>query len=348
MARPALRRAGRTDRIGAPRGVGVRAGGGTQERRRRLRTGGHVVARGVASLFVVQRTFSLVRRGYDPEEVDRHREQVSRWFVSTPPGEALSHERAACRSANGRWHAAKPTQRAGLRARAWKRRRRSRGRGGGPMRTPGRAHGGWPRPKPRRRRSGRGPSASAPSCSTRRGPRPPRVSGGLSPRRVEQLAALALSPRPDLRRLGFGSGQRPCGRPAPAVGPPPAPPASVRLRLHAHRARPLRQLAASSAGSALPPTRHRARKLSASASRSYPPADLLPVAVDLLRAVTAPDQGKTCAGRRTANATPATTCPPVRGRRRRSCAGPPPPAPRLDTRGQDDAIRPSGAPQRQF
>ena len=47
------------------------------------------------SLFVVQRTFSLVRRGYDPEEVDRHLELVSRWFVSTPPGEALSHERAA-------------------------------------------------------------------------------------------------------------------------------------------------------------------------------------------------------------------------------------------------------------
>src|ERR1700750_1840354 len=47
------------------------------------------------SLFVVQRTFRLIRRGYDPEEVDRHLEQVSRWFVSTGPGEALSHERAA-------------------------------------------------------------------------------------------------------------------------------------------------------------------------------------------------------------------------------------------------------------
>src|SRR3954451_3456248 len=47
------------------------------------------------SLFVVQRTFSLVRRGYAPEEVDRHLERVSRWFVSTPAGEALSHERAA-------------------------------------------------------------------------------------------------------------------------------------------------------------------------------------------------------------------------------------------------------------
>src|SRR3954470_4437389 len=47
------------------------------------------------SLFVIQRTFSLVRRGCDPEEVDRHLEQVSRWFVSTPPGEALSHEHAA-------------------------------------------------------------------------------------------------------------------------------------------------------------------------------------------------------------------------------------------------------------
>ena len=47
------------------------------------------------SLFVVQRAFTLVRRGYDPEEVDRHLERVSRWFVSTEAGEAFSHERAA-------------------------------------------------------------------------------------------------------------------------------------------------------------------------------------------------------------------------------------------------------------
>src|SRR5919199_2636710 len=32
------------------------------------------------SLFVVQRSFRRVRRGYDPEEVDRHLQLVSEWF----------------------------------------------------------------------------------------------------------------------------------------------------------------------------------------------------------------------------------------------------------------------------
>src|SRR6187431_2003731 len=32
------------------------------------------------SLFVVQRTFTRVRRGYDPAEVDRHLQLVSSWF----------------------------------------------------------------------------------------------------------------------------------------------------------------------------------------------------------------------------------------------------------------------------
>jgi DivIVA domain-containing protein len=32
------------------------------------------------SLFVVQRAFRRVRRGYDPDEVDRHLELVSEWF----------------------------------------------------------------------------------------------------------------------------------------------------------------------------------------------------------------------------------------------------------------------------
>jgi DivIVA domain-containing protein len=31
-------------------------------------------------VFVVQRTFATVRRGYDPDEVDRHLELVSEWF----------------------------------------------------------------------------------------------------------------------------------------------------------------------------------------------------------------------------------------------------------------------------
>src|ERR687886_1429345 len=34
------------------------------------------------SLFVVQRAFRRVRRGYDPEEVDRHLQLVSEWFSS--------------------------------------------------------------------------------------------------------------------------------------------------------------------------------------------------------------------------------------------------------------------------
>ena len=46
------------------------------------------------SMFVVQRSFSRVRRGYDPDEVDRHLELVSRWFTSTDAGQAFTHERA--------------------------------------------------------------------------------------------------------------------------------------------------------------------------------------------------------------------------------------------------------------
>ena len=53
----------------------------------------------------------------DPEEVDRHLEQVSRWFVSTEPGEALSHERAALAEQERDWRAARPSSRAGCRAR---------------------------------------------------------------------------------------------------------------------------------------------------------------------------------------------------------------------------------------
>src|SRR3954466_15689357 len=45
------------------------------------------------SMFVVQRAFSRVRRGYDPAEVDRHLELVSQWFMSTDAGRALVEER---------------------------------------------------------------------------------------------------------------------------------------------------------------------------------------------------------------------------------------------------------------
>jgi len=55
------------------------------------------------SLFVVQRAFRRVRRGYDPEEVDRHLQLVSEWFASGRGGrtareaeqQLLARERAA-------------------------------------------------------------------------------------------------------------------------------------------------------------------------------------------------------------------------------------------------------------
>src|SRR3954449_5104934 len=55
------------------------------------------------SLFVVQRHFRRVRRGYDPEEVDRHLQLVSEWFSQGRGGrtareaeqQLLASERAA-------------------------------------------------------------------------------------------------------------------------------------------------------------------------------------------------------------------------------------------------------------
>src|SRR3954471_21893611 len=55
------------------------------------------------SLFVVQRSFRRVRRGYDPEEVDRHLQLVSEWFSQGRGGrtareaeqELIARERAA-------------------------------------------------------------------------------------------------------------------------------------------------------------------------------------------------------------------------------------------------------------
>src|SRR3954451_22518457 len=44
-------------------------------------------------MFVVQRTFRTVRKGYDPAEVDRHLELVSRWFTQTDAAKALREER---------------------------------------------------------------------------------------------------------------------------------------------------------------------------------------------------------------------------------------------------------------
>ena len=45
-------------------------------------------------MFVVQRAFALVRRAYDPDEVDRHLELVSQWFTSTDIGRTFARQRA--------------------------------------------------------------------------------------------------------------------------------------------------------------------------------------------------------------------------------------------------------------
>ena len=45
-------------------------------------------------MFVVQRSFRTVRRGYDRDEVDRHLELVSQWFTSTDVGRAFTHQRS--------------------------------------------------------------------------------------------------------------------------------------------------------------------------------------------------------------------------------------------------------------
>src|SRR3954454_19428393 len=39
------------------------------------------------AVFVVQRSFRRVRRGYDPDEVERHLQLVSEWFTKTHAGE---------------------------------------------------------------------------------------------------------------------------------------------------------------------------------------------------------------------------------------------------------------------
>src|SRR5919108_2101354 len=67
----------------------------TEEHRRVRRSRGHMSSRDKSlSMFVVQRTFSRVRRGYDPQEVDRHLELVSQWFTTTDAGKAIADERA--------------------------------------------------------------------------------------------------------------------------------------------------------------------------------------------------------------------------------------------------------------
>jgi colicin import membrane protein len=50
------------------------------------------------SMFVVQRSFRRVRRGYDPEEVDRHLELVRQWFLRARVGEEARELEARLRA----------------------------------------------------------------------------------------------------------------------------------------------------------------------------------------------------------------------------------------------------------
>jgi DivIVA domain-containing protein len=49
------------------------------------------------AVYVVQRTFRLVRRGYDPAEVDRHLHLVNEWFTTSGPGREAETIRAQAR-----------------------------------------------------------------------------------------------------------------------------------------------------------------------------------------------------------------------------------------------------------
>src|SRR3954453_3082513 len=70
------------------------AGPSRQDWRLKGRTRNPMAGRGeTLKMFVVQRTFRTVRKGYDPDEVDRHLELVSRWFTQTDAAKALREER---------------------------------------------------------------------------------------------------------------------------------------------------------------------------------------------------------------------------------------------------------------
>jgi DivIVA domain-containing protein len=66
------------------------------------------------SLFVVQRTFTRVRRGYDPVEVDRHLQLVSSWFSQNRMGQMARDIEA--RAAEAEQHARRTLEGAQLEA----------------------------------------------------------------------------------------------------------------------------------------------------------------------------------------------------------------------------------------
>ena len=78
------------------------------------------------SIFVVQRAFGRVRRGYDPVEVDRHLQLVSEWFVGSRMGERAREIEARLEARERAVADAEQRARALLEGAAWRSRRRSR------------------------------------------------------------------------------------------------------------------------------------------------------------------------------------------------------------------------------
>ena len=178
-------------------GSGPAAGGsaGRRERSRAARAtrrraglaGGVAILDGVSSrgrslsMFVVQRSFRTVRRGYDRDEVDRHLELVSQWFTSTDVGRAFTHQRSELeereRALAGREaDQARLVEGARLEADATlegARRRADAAAGAASGRALTRA--------PRRRRFARGPSATVRRSSTGRASRRPQPRSSEPP-----------------------------------------------------------------------------------------------------------------------------------------------------------------------
>ena len=108
----------------------------------------------------MQRSFRRLRRGYDPDEVDRHLELVSQWFTSTDVSRAFTHQRTELEERE-RAVAAREAEQArhveGARLEAdarWK------VRAAAPTRRPRRPSGRLLTRAPRRRRFARTPSAN--------------------------------------------------------------------------------------------------------------------------------------------------------------------------------------------
>ena len=124
-------------------------------------------------MFVVQRSFRRVRRSYDPDEVDRHLELGSQWFMSTEVGRAFAQQRMELRErerAVAASEAEQARESAGARLEAEATLEGARRRADAAAL---RVDGLSPRPASRRRRSEPTPSAIARSCSSGHGSRRP-------------------------------------------------------------------------------------------------------------------------------------------------------------------------------